>query len=94
VKRTFRILAFVVSLVAMAQLLPRDGSRNGSADEAVPSRNATYRLTLYCSKLSGQDSCTDLQDINEKELESISKVISEIGPSGVERNVHDWTAIN
>ena len=50
----------------------------------------TYRFTLYCSRLY----CNDLQDVNAEQLDSISKAISDIGPSGAEIKACGGTAFN
>jgi hypothetical protein len=93
-KRSCRIIALAVGLFAMVGVILPPWPQYVRSQGPVKSANATYRFTLYCSRVSGRDNCAGLEDVNAQELESISKAISAIGPSGVEINACAWTALN
>jgi hypothetical protein len=90
VKRSFKIVAVAVGFVAVIGVILPPWPQNVTSREPMKSDNATYRFTLYCSRIYSND----LQDVSAEQLDSISKAISDIGPSGVEIKACEWTVFN
>jgi hypothetical protein len=93
-KRFIQAFALGMGIAAVVQIILPARPHDTTSPEPATLGKGIYRLMLYCSSLSGQYNCTDLQDINEHQFESISKVTSDIGPSGVEIKACEWTAFN
>jgi hypothetical protein len=89
-KRSWRIIALAVGIFALVLAIIPFRSQDVPSEEPASAENTVYRFTLYCSRLY----CNDLQDVNAEQLDSISKAISDIGPSGVEIKACEWTVFN
>lgn len=93
-KQFIQAFTLGMGIAAVVQvILPARPEKTSSPELAALSKGV-YRLMLYCSSLSGQDNCTDLQDINEHQFESISRMISAIGSSEIQTKACEWTAFN
>jgi hypothetical protein len=90
VKRSFKIIALTLGFVAIIGVILPPWPQHVSSQEHAKSDNATYRFTLYCSRLY----CDDLQDVTAEQLDSISRATSAMGLSGVEIKACEWTAFN
>ena len=93
-KRFLQAFALGMVIAAVVQVVLPAKPQSTASLEITTLGKGAYRLMLYCSRLSGRDNCTDLQDVNERELESISKVVAAAGPSGVEIKACEWTAFH
>jgi hypothetical protein len=92
-KRFFLAFALGTGIAPVVQVVVPDRSQNVPSEDLATLGNGAYRLALYCSRVAGQDDCPDLQDVNERQLESISKMVA-AGHAGVEMKACEWTAFN
>jgi hypothetical protein len=90
VKRSFKIIALTVGLVAVIGVILPPWPQNVPWKKPAKSEDTTYRFTLYCSRLY----CNDLQDVTAEQLDSISKAISDTGPSGIQVKACEWSAFS
>jgi hypothetical protein len=93
-KRFFLEFAVGMGLAVVVQVTFPARSQDLASQDLAALGKGAYRLMFYCWRLSGQDNCTELQDANEHELESISGMVDTVGPSGVEIKACEWTAFS